>query len=453
MRTPVTLVTPMTPMTPMLPTHPAPRRLLGARLPRWCLPAAWPMHGTQPALAELRLTHGRIESVKPCEASVLAPAVTLAGDWQLHGAPVLPGLVEAHTHIDKAFTLPRLGALKPGLLAAIETMIADRTRWTAADVHTRASRCLDWAFEAGVVTLRTHCDWWEPQGTPLAWSVLNELAQEWAGRIELERVSLIALQLFSDRTAARELARTVAASGPGARLGAFVHSTNWSAQALRHLLEAAEDAGLDVDLHCDEELNPLAEGLATTAALLRELNFSGRVVCGHCCALAVQPEAQALATLDAVAAVPITMICLPTTNLLLQDAHSSRTPRQRGLTLVKAARERAIPLLISTDNVQDAFCRAGSFDPVEALAIGALAAQLDAPFDVWSESICRADWLTRTPMRPPLQVGGVADLVVFTAADVHSWPTRAQSRVVLRAGQVVAGNVPAGWSANEGAGS
>jgi len=417
----------------------APSLLTQARLPRWSLPAAWPMQGAQPMLADLRLRDGCIEAITPHTGA-------RADGWNLHGAPVLPGLVEAHTHIDKAFTLSRLGALKPGLLAAIETMIADRLTWTVADVHERASRCLQWAFEAGVVKLRTHCDWWEPQGTPLAWNVLRELGEEWVDRIALERVSLIALQLFSERDGARSLAKTVAASGPGACLGAFVHSTNWSAQSLRHLFEAAEEFGLDVDLHCDEELNPQAEGLATTAALLREMAFGGRVVCGHTCALAAQSEAQALATLDAVAAAPITMVSLPTTNLLLQDAQTGRTPRQRGLTLVKEARARGIPLLISTDNVQDAFCRAGSFDPVEALAVGALAAQLEQPFDEWSEAICRGDWLTRHPNTPPLQAGAVADLVIFGAADAHGWPTRAQSRVVLRAGRVASGSVPARWT-------
>lgn len=396
------------------------------------------MRGAEPQLADVRLAAGRIESIAPHDG-------THTDGWDLHGAPMLPGLVEAHTHIDKAFTLARLGALKPGLLAAIETMTADRETWTLADVHERASRCLQWAFEAGVVKLRTHCDWWEPQGTPLAWNVLRALGEEWAGRIALERVSLIALHLFAERAGARTLAKTVAAGGPGACLGAFVHSTNWSALSLRHVFEAAEEFGLDVDLHCDEELNPQAEGLATTAALLCEIGFSGRVVCGHTCALAAQPEAQALATLDAVAAAPITMVSLPTTNLLLQDAQTGRTPRRRGLTLVKEARARGIPLLISTDNVQDAFCRAGSFDPVEALAVGALAAQLEQPFDEWSESICRGDWLTRTPNAPPLRVGAIADLVIFGAADAHGWPTRAQSRVVLRAGRVVAGSVPGNW--------
>jgi len=418
----------------------SPPRITAARLPRWCLPADWPMHAAQPALADLRLTsQGLIASIMP---SVAPPAT---GDWDLNGALVLPGLVEAHTHIDKAFTLPRLGVLKPGLLAAIETMNADRAGWTSADVRERASRCLQWAFDAGVVKLRTHCDWWEPQGTPLAWGVLCELAEDWADRLVVERVSLIALHLFADRDDARALARAVAAGGKGACLGAFVHSTNWSAASLRHLFEAAEEFGLDVDLHCDEELNPQAEGLATTAALLRELAFGGRVVCGHTCALAAQPDAQALATLDAVAKTPITLVALPTTNLLLQDAQTGRTPRQRGITLVKEARARDIPLLISTDNVQDAFCRAGSFDPVEALAVGALAAQLDQPFDLWSETVCRGDWLTRQPNTPPLQSDAPADLVIFTAADAHGWPTHAHSRVVLRAGRVVAGSVPSHW--------
>ena len=417
----------------------APARIVGARLPRWCLASDWPSDGAQPALATLRLDAGRIVSVAPDR-----PADT--GDWDLHGAPLLPGLVEAHTHIDKAFTRARLGTLRPGLLAAIETMIADRATWTAADVHQRASRCLQWAVDAGVVTLRTHCDWWEPDQVPLAWGLLRELATEWADRLVVERVSLIALQLFGTRADARRLARSVAASGPGACLGAFVHSTNWNAAALRHLFEAAEAFGLDVDLHCDEELNPEAQGLATTAALLRDIAFGGRVVCGHTCALAAQPEAQALATLDAVAAVPITLIALPTTNLLLQDAQTGRTPRQRGLTLVKEARARGIPLLISTDNVQDAFCRAGSFDPVETLSVAALVAQFEQPFDDWSETICRSDWLTRRPDTPPLRPGAVADLVAFPAADMHGWPTHTAARVVLRGGRVSSGSVPARWT-------
>ena len=420
----------------------APDHILNARLPRWLLPRQWPMHDDQPALADLHLAHGRVEAMVPHAPSRALPE---GSTWNLAGALVLPGLVDAHTHLDKAFTLPRMGTVKPGLLGAIEAMMVDRQGWTEADIRARASRALQWAYEAGTMHLRTHCDWWESETRPLAWHVLRELAHAWADRLVLERVALIPLHLYAERTTAMQLAATVASSGPGALLGGFVHSTNWNPQALRNLFEAAQHHGLNVDLHVDEELHPGAQGLATTAALLKELRFEGHVVCGHTCALAAQDEATALATLDAVAQVPITLVTLPITNLLLQDATTGRTPRQRGLTLVKEARARGIPVLVASDNVQDPFCPVGSFDPLEALASGVLAAQLDAPFDQWSESLCRTDWLRRGAPTLPLQAGEPADLLVFTQADHWGFPSRTHARVVLRHGRVTSGHPAANW--------
>ncbi len=421
-----------------------PHRIVRARLPRWLLPASWPSRNNQPELADMDLVQGCIERITP---HAPAAAVPMPACWDLAGALVLPGLVDAHTHLDKAFTLPRMGVVKPGLLGAIDAMMTDRKDWTEADIRTRASRALQWGSDAGVVHLRTHCDWWEPDAVPLAWQVLRDLAHDWDDRLTLERVSLIPLHLFGDQSTALALAATVARSGPGALLGGFVHTTNWNPQALRHLFEAAQHHGLDVDLHVDEELHPGALGLATTATLLQEIGFEGHVVCGHTCALAAQDENVALATLDAVARAPITLVTLPITNLLLQDATTGRTPRQRGITLVKEARARNIPVLVASDNVQDPFCPVGSFDPLEALATGVLAAQLESPFDRWSEALCRADWLRRGSAQLPLQAGSAANLVVFTQADVWGFPSRTQPRVVLRKGRVTRGLPPAEWQA------
>ncbi|WP_397408836.1 amidohydrolase family protein [Polaromonas sp.] len=410
----------------------APVCIVNARLPRWLLPPAWPATAGGPALAELTLADGRITGMTPMTDR--APTAPDSGRWDVMGAPVLPGLVDAHTHLDKTLTLPRMGQVQPGLLAAIDAMMTDRAGWTEADVRERAGRALGWAWQAGCVHMRSHVDWWEADSTPLAWEVLAGLSAEWRGRIHLEQVSLIKLPLFRDLAQARRLAARVAATGEHAVLGAFVHSSNWDAEALRHVFIAAAETGLDVDLHVDEELNPDARGLAATASIVRETGFGGRVVCGHTCALAAQPEKEALATLDAVAPLPITLITLPITNLLLQDAATGRTPRLRGLTLVREARERGIPVLVASDNVQDPFCRVGSYDPVEALAAGVLAAQLGDPFDEWSDSLCRSDWLRRTPLSAPSLVGAAADLVIFMDADAWGWPSRASRRVVLRSG-------------------
>ncbi|MDH6591527.1 cytosine deaminase [Variovorax sp. TBS-050B] len=423
----------------------APAVLHNARLPRWLLPADWPARDGVPVLARIAIENGRVHAVRPEAAADAAPA---PGGWDLAGTLVLPGFVDAHTHLDKAFTLPRMKQVQPGLLGAIDAMLADRVHWNAADVRERAARGLQWAWECGTTHVRTHVDWWEPDAVPLAWPVMAELAQEWRGRIRLEQVGLIKLPLFEDAEQALRLARQVKATGPHALLGGFVHSTNWSENALRNLLVSAQACELDIDLHVDEELNAAALGLETTARILREIGYEGRVVCGHVCALAAQPEARALATLDAVARAPITIVSLPATNLLLQDAVTGRTPRQRGITLVKEARERGIPLLFASDNVQDPFCRLGSFDPVEALGTAALVAQLDEPFDTWSQALCRADWLQRgrAPERPTL-AGAPADLVLFTEADCFGWPSRSAARVVLREGRVTRGAPPAAWRA------
>lgn len=406
------------------------------RLPRWLLPMDWPQHDGVPVLARVAIEAGRVQSVQPATQAPVPSAAT----WDAAGMLALPGFVDAHTHLDKAFTLPRMKQVQPGLLGAIDAMLNDRVHWTPADVRERAARGLQWAWECGTTHLRTHVDWWEPDATPMAWPVMAELAQEWAGRVRLEQVSLIKLPLFEDADQAMRLATQVKATGPHALLGGFVHSTNWSEAALRHLMLAAQACELDVDLHVDEELNAASVGLETTARLLREIGYEGRVVCGHICALAAQPEAQALATLDAVARAPITIVSLPATNLLLQDAVTGRTPRLRGITLVKEARERGIPLLFASDNVQDPFCRLGSFDPVEALGTAALVAQLDEPFDTWSEALCRSDWLSRVPATRPTLLGAPADLVLFTDADRHGWPSRSAKRVVLRDGRVTQGD-------------
>ncbi|MDB5947858.1 MAG: putative amidohydrolase [Ramlibacter sp.] len=408
----------------------APSRILNARLPRWLLPDAWPGKAGHPVLATITLTTGSVTGVDP----VSTATTPQPGDWDVQGAPLLPGLVDAHTHLDKTFTLHRMGQVQPGLLGAIDAMMTDRVGWTVADVRARAGMGLEWAHAAGCVHVRSHVDWWEADTVPVAWDVLAALAHEWRGRIKLEQVSLIKLPLFQDLAQARRLARRVAETSRHALLGAFVHSTNFDEQALRHVFIAAGEAGLDVDLHIDEELKPEARGLAATTRILRETGFRRRVVCGHTCSLAVQPESEALATLDAVAQLPITLVSLPITNLLLQDAVTGRTPRLRGLTLLKEARARGIPVLLASDNVQDPFCRIGSYDPVEAMAAGVLAAQLDHPFDVWSESLCRSDWLEDAPQAHPTLVGAPADLVVFPQADAWGWPSRASRRVVVRRG-------------------
>ena len=185
------------------------------------------------------------------------------------GCIVLPGLVDAHTHLDKAFTLPRMREVKPGLLGAIEAMMVDRQSWTEADIHARASRALQWACDAGTVHLRTHCDWWEPDAQPLAWNVLRALAHDWADRITLERVSLIPLHLYTDHSAAMQLAATVAAA-------LTVFTGQALPQAVRHDLGKAAGTAMSASMLVSDPIRPASAAAAGAVCAKAEEINTGR---------------------------------------------------------------------------------------------------------------------------------------------------------------------------------
>ena len=400
--------------------------LKNARLPQWACPTLSAGNGL-----DVSVVDGKILSVAQSTSNPSNLPI-----WDVQGALVLPLLVDAHTHLDKTLTRSRMGDITPGLLGAIQAMMADRVQWTPEDVYDRANQGLTWAYAAGVQHLRTHCDWWEPHTQPIAWQVLQDLATAWQGKIKIERASLIPLHLYADASQAKSLAQQVAASGAGALLGGFVHTSNWDLKALQNLFKAAQAEGLNVDLHMDEELNPAAQGLLRATEIIRDIGFDGHVVCGHTCALSAQDRTQALKTLDEVAKVNMSLVTLPLTNLLLQDAVTGKTPTQRGLTLVQEARAREIPVLVASDNVQDPFCTFGSYDPLEALSTGALAAQLPQVFDEATQSICRTDWLTGTPATESFAVGQAANFIVFQEANVWGFPSQTHPRLVIRNGLV-----------------
>ena len=149
---------------------PAPTRLDNARLPRWLLPAAWP---ERDGAAGARAHHAAART-RASTCCRWAARPVHADTWDLHGAPVLPGFVDAHTHLDKAFTLPRMRA-RAARPAGRDRRDDGRPR--ALDRRRRArarrrARCNGPGRPASM-HVRTHVDWWEPEGAPVAWNVMR----------------------------------------------------------------------------------------------------------------------------------------------------------------------------------------------------------------------------------------------------------------------------------------
>lgn len=296
------------------------------------------------------------------------------------GRILLPGLVEPHLHLDKAFTLPRLPVVGGNLLAAIAAQEADKTRWTEDDLRTRATRALEELQAAGVSHARSHVDWGDgddPHATPRAWGVLAELAQDWRGRVDLTLSCLPDIDAFADPAVADRIARTVARTGGALGAWCLGHADRKAGFAAAFDLAARH--GLALDFHVDEGQDPDLDGLDIIATTALATGFQGPVLCDHAVSLTNRQGAALDRLLADMARAGISLCAMPTTNLYLQSREGG-TPDRRGITRLTEAAAAGVTTCLGTDNVQDAFYPLGRHDPLLTLATAVPALHLDPPF-------------------------------------------------------------------------
>ena len=391
-----------------------------------------------PGLTALRLAEGKIEQVLPQAAFDALPAGG-APVIDLDGSTVMSAFVDPHTHLDKGDLCAAGLAPERDLFAAITRVRGDYVRWSAPELTRRIEFALRSAFAHGTRALNSYCDWSVPEG-PLAWRVLQDLRSRWAGRVELTITSLASVAELEDPQRAATM--TAAVAEGGGVLGWFVYPG-----APTHLLPQAFDLaqrhGLRLDFHIDEHLDPPQANLGHVARLARERGWGPRTVCGHACALGALERCDREALLDEVAASGLGLVSLPWTNLYLQDSGPGlagggrRTPSRRGLLPVHEARARGIPLAFASDNHRDPFFPGGDLDPLQTLALAAMAAQLDDPVRDWADTISRQGAaLLHLAWDGVLRQGAPADLVIHPGRDsVEVLSRPAFGRRVLRAGR------------------
>lgn len=429
-----------------------PSLVLGdATVPAAVLVGAAPSAANEDGLVrvDLHLTAGRIIAVRPLGA----PRPDGIPVVDLDRGMALPLCVDMHTHLDKGHIWPRRRNPDGRFMSALVNVKEDTAaNWTAEDVRRRMDFSLRCAFAHGTRVIRTHLDSTPPQHA-ISWPVFSAMRDAWAGRIELQAVSLVGPDTMMDVDALESVARVVKRFG--GTFGAAIGSWPTARQAVANVVATARRHGLDLDLHVDETEDPGSLSLRHLAEEVLAQGFEGRIVAGHCCSLARQEVSEADRTLDLVAAARIAVVSLPMCNMYLQDRHlasgddedgstARRTPRWRGVTLLHEMRARGIPVAIASDNTRDPFYAYGDLDGLELLREGTRILQLDHPGADWPAIVSRwpAD-IVGAGGHGRIGAGGPADLILLRARSLTELNARPQAdRIVLRDGAPSAAALP-----------
>ncbi len=389
---------------------------------------------------DLEIAAGAIAQIIPTNTEPLSQLRDIP-IVDLQGGLVFPCFVDMHTHLDKGHIWERSPNPDGTFASALETVRADTEKhWNALDVYRRMEFGLKCSYAHGTKAIRTHIDAAGEQGT-VSLEVFQSLQAEWGDRLILQAVSLVSLDYFLT-PAGEKLADRIAQIG--GILGGVAYMNPDLDKQLDRVFSLAQERGLNLDFHTDETDDPESVTLREVAKTAIRHEFSGQIICGHCCSLAVQPPELVTETLTLVKQANIGIVSLPMCNLYLQDRQSGRTPRWRGVTVLHELRAAGIPVAVASDNCRDPFYGFGDHDVLEVFNMAVRIAHLDRPWEDWPRTVTEtpAD-LMGLPNLGRITVGLPADLILFKARNFSELLSRSQrDRTVLRQGKEIDTTLP-----------
>ncbi|AFZ31161.1 N-isopropylammelide isopropylaminohydrolase [Gloeocapsa sp. PCC 7428] len=355
--------------------------------------------------------------------------------WNLDGKVLTAGLVDAHTHLDKALTAESVGDVfaQNGLASAIQAVRQLKSNFTVADVEQRASQALQLSIAAGTTAIRTNVEadaFVELRAVEGLLNVQRSLTHQ----IDIQLVAFPqegwfavpdTLESGASSYVEQALQRGIKVIGGNVNQGLW--SSNPEAQ-VDALFDLALRYDCDLDLHLDNWDGVEAFTLPYVAQKTIEHNYQGRVAVSHIASLAYVSKSQAQAAIELVKNAEISVTVLPT---------------RIKLTRVAELLEAGVNVVCGTDNLRDPFVRYGDADLLKALLLLAQLTGYMANRDLerlWQTISNNAAKMLRLPYG--INVGNSADLVVFDAYSISEAILHQATRLaVFKSGQLVAGTM------------
>ena len=366
-----------------------------------------------------------------------APIAAAIDSLDAAGKLVVPGLVDAHIHLDKAFLLNQAPAQVGDFGEALALTLQLKEQYTVTDIQRRASAALERAISFGITAMRSHVEV-DPILGVMSLEALLPLQQVYAWGLTLQ-LAIFAQEGITNRPGTATLLRKAMAMG-GTVIGSAPYVDPDPQRNIEIVFDIAQEFDCDVDFHLDflDDDAPLHVPIVIEETHKR--GWQGRVCLGHMTKLAsLSPQALAVIAASLQAA-DIAVLSLPASDLYMMSRRDTHNVR-RGVAPLYRLGELGVTVGTATNNIQNLFTPFGDGD---VLKIGTLLAQVLQLGTTTSHEFCmdavtaqaaRTIGITNYGVNP----GCAADLVLLEATSVsEAIATAPPNRTVLKAGQIIA---------------
>jgi cytosine deaminase len=382
-------------------------------------------------LADVGIAGGRIVAVAPGLAAAAGEEIDAAG------RVLLPGLVESHLHLEKAFVMDRKPNRSGTLMEAIAVTAALKPTFTREDIEARSRRVLKQLVVSGTTHVRAHAEFDPSQGFT-GFDTVLALREEYRGLIDIQ---VVAFPQEGILKAPGTDAMMVEAMKKGADVvGAIPYNDTDANAHIDRVFRLARDYDKDLDFHQDFRDDADAMSIEYLARKTIAEGWQGRVSVGHLTALAAVEPKRRDEIIALIRDAGISVMALPATDMHLGGRKDTFDVR-RTITPVRALRDGGVNVCLATNNIRNAFTPYGTGDLLQIAALALPACHLGGADD----QATVLDMLTVNPakaLRLPdygLAVGARADMVLLDTRRVADVVLDLPDRnVVVKGGRVVA---------------
>lgn len=348
---------------------------------------------TGEGLYRLAAENGRWISVEPQDGEVVgqghAPIGSLgfdrlkeSGRLDLEGRVLLPGFVDAHMHLDKAYSLPFVRNRSGTLLEAIRNYRAVADTFSKETIRERIVKAALRSASFGSVVLRSHLDVPFHLGRDIAMRSVEaalEARELVGGLVDIQYYPMF----FHDPAAEAELtdfaSETLRMGIDG--VGGAPHLASDPDANIAWAMGLAAAFDRPIDLHIDESDDPSVKTIDMYCDHVRRHDYGGRATAGHLCSLSAMEHGEAERLIGKMASSGVSAVTLPAVNLYLQG-RGDRGNVRRGVTRIRELAEAGVRVAAASDNIQDPFHPFGRGDMLQIGLMTSYAAHLAGEEDI-----------------------------------------------------------------------